>query len=150
MCGTSGAMHRCFYDRARRRVRDLSCGQCRIWLDLEVRRVDCRTCHAVKRERLEFLVERASYTRRFARYVGRRCASETIKDVTQELLLGFDAVKELDNQSVHEQLKRASKPNPRIIGVGEISVHKGRTIASWSATWSGSDRSGLAARAIRR
>ncbi|MHB1814240.1 MAG: hypothetical protein ACYCUE_05345, partial [Steroidobacteraceae bacterium] len=32
-------MHRSFYDRARRRVRDLQCGQYRIWLDLEVRRV---------------------------------------------------------------------------------------------------------------
>jgi len=118
-------VHRSFYDRARRRVRDLQCGQYRIWLDLEIRRVDCRTCHAVKRERLEFLLERAPYTRRFARYVGRRCASETIKDVAKELLLGWDAVKELDKQYMREQLERAGKPNPRIIGIDEISVHEG-------------------------
>ena len=118
-------MHRSFYDRARRRVRDLQCGQYRIWLDLEIRRVDCRTCHAVKRERLEFLLERAPYTRRFARYVGRRCASETIKDVAKDLLLGWDAVNVLDKQYIREQLERASKPNPRIIGIDEISVHEG-------------------------
>ncbi len=47
----------------------------------------------VKRERLEFLVERTRHTRRFARYVGRRCVSSTIKDVAEELLLGWDAVK---------------------------------------------------------
>ena len=44
----------------------------------------------------EFLVERTRHTRRFARYVGRRCATSTIKDVAEELLLGWDAVKELD------------------------------------------------------
>ncbi|EQD26344.1 Transposase, IS204/IS1001/IS1096/IS1165, partial [mine drainage metagenome] len=79
----------------------------------------------MKRERLEFLLERAPYTRRFARYVGRRCASETIKDVAKELLLGWDAVKELDKQYMREQLERAGKPNPRIIGIDEISVHEG-------------------------
>ena len=125
VCGTCGTVYRCYYDRARRRVRDLSCGQYRIWLDLEVRRVDCRSCDAVKRERLEFLLERAPYTRRFARYVGRRCASGTIKDVAKELMLGWDAVKELDKQYMREQLERASKPNPRIIGIDEISVHEG-------------------------
>ena len=33
-------MHRSFYDRTRRRVRDLPSGQFRIYLDLEVRRVE--------------------------------------------------------------------------------------------------------------
>ena len=78
----------------------------------------------MKRERLEFLLERAPYTRRFARYVGRRCASETIKDVAKELLLGWDAVKELDKQYMREQLERASTPNPRIIGIDAAALGK--------------------------
>jgi transposase len=44
----------------------LSCADHRIYLDLEVRRVDCRQCGAVKRERLDFLVENAMHTKRFA------------------------------------------------------------------------------------
>lgn len=79
----------------------------------------------MKRERLEFLLEHARHTRRFARYVGRRCASGTIKDVAKELRLSWRTVKELDKQYMREQLGRASKPNPRIIGIDEISVHKG-------------------------
>ena len=39
-----------WYDRKVRRVRDLSCGDTRIYLELEVRRVDCRNCRKVKRE----------------------------------------------------------------------------------------------------
>jgi hypothetical protein len=44
-----------WYDRRVRRVRDLSCGDVRVFLELEVRRLDCRHCGKVKRERLSAL-----------------------------------------------------------------------------------------------
>jgi hypothetical protein len=59
-----------WYDRKLRRVRDLSCGDTRIFLELEVRRLDCRNCGKVKRERLDFLADNPHYTKRFAYYVG--------------------------------------------------------------------------------
>lgn len=120
-------MHRSFYDRTRRQVRDLASGQLRIYLDLEVRRVYCRQCAAVKRERLEFLADNPFYTRRFAHYVGRRCRSATIKDIAEELRLDWDAVKELDKQYMRAQLKRAGTPGPKVIGIDEISIRKGHT-----------------------
>ena len=120
-------MHRSFYDRTRRQVRDLSSGQFRIYLDLEVRRVHCRQCGAVKRERLELLADNPFYTKRFAFFVGRRCRSATIKDVAEELHLDWDAVKELDKQYMREQLQRAGTPGPKVIGIDEISIRKGHT-----------------------
>jgi transposase len=90
-----------------------------------VRRVQCRRCGAVKRERLEFLLENALHTERFARYVGRRCRSGTIKDVAAELRLDWHTVKRLEKQYMAEQLKRAGNPRPNIIGIDEISVRKG-------------------------
>ncbi len=51
-----------WYDRKVRRVRDLSCGNTRIFLELEVRRIDCRRCGKVKRERLDFLADNPLYT----------------------------------------------------------------------------------------
>jgi transposase len=106
-------------------VRDLPCGDYRIYLELEVRRVQCRCCGAVKREKLEFLLENALHTERFARYVGRRCRSGTIKDVAAELRLDWHTVKRLEKQYMTEQLKRAGNPRPNIIGIDEISVRKG-------------------------
>ncbi len=76
-------------------------------------------------ERLEWLVKSARHTRRFARHVGRRCATSTIKDVAEELMLDWKTVKDLDKEYMREQLERASKPNPKIIGIDELSVHKG-------------------------
>jgi transposase len=79
----------------------------------------------VKREKLEFLLENALHTERFARYVGRRCRSGTIKDVAAELRLDWHTVKRLEKQYMTEQLKRAGNPRPNIIGIDEISVRKG-------------------------
>jgi transposase len=60
-----------WYDKRVRQVRDLSCGDARIYLELEVRRVQCRSCGTVKREQLAFLADNPFYTHRFAHYVGR-------------------------------------------------------------------------------
>lgn len=79
----------------------------------------------MKREKLEFLLENALHTERFARYVGRRCRSGTIKDVAAELRLDWHTVKRLEKQYMTEQLNRAGNPRPNIIGIDEISVRKG-------------------------
>lgn len=84
-----------WYDRRTRRVRDLSYGDTRIYLEVEVRRVHCRSCGSVKRERLDFPADNPFYTRRFAHYVGRRCRA---KDLASELKLDWDTVKTLDKQ----------------------------------------------------
>jgi transposase len=116
-----------WYDRKLRRVRDLSCGDTRVFLDFEGRRVCCRACGRVKRERLDFLADNPLYTKRFAFYVGRRCRSATIKDIAQELRLDWHTVKAREKQYMAAQLARAGKPGPKAIGIDEISIRKGHT-----------------------
>lgn len=99
----------------------------RVYLELEIRRVECRRCNAVKRERLEFLADNPFYTKRFAYYVGRRCQESTIKDVAEELHLDWHAVKEMDKQYMREQLRRAGTPGPKVLGIDEISIRKRHT-----------------------
>lgn len=108
-------------------MRDLSSGDTRVYLALEVRRVLCRRCGLVKTEKLEFLATNPFYTKRFAFYVGRRCSTGTVKDIARELHLDWDTVKELDKQYMREQLRRAGTPGPRVIGIDEISIRKGHT-----------------------
>lgn len=114
-----------WYDRRTRRVRDLSCGDTRIYLELEVRRVDCRRCGQVKRESLEFLADNPFYTKRFAYFVGRRCRSASLKDVAQELALDWHTVKALEKQYMAAQLARVGTPGPKVIGIDEIAIRKG-------------------------
>lgn len=120
-------MHRGWYDRSTRRIRDLSSADTRIYLEFEVRRVPCRSCGQVKREHLAFLADNPFYTKRFAFYVGRRCRSATIKDIAKELDLDWHAVKELEMQYMRAQLAKAGTPGPKAIGIDEISIRKGHT-----------------------
>ena len=69
-----------------------------MYLEFEVRRVECKSCGKVKRERLDFLADNPFYTKRFAYYVGQRCRSASIKDVARELKLDWDTVKTLEKQ----------------------------------------------------
>lgn len=127
MCGVCGTVHRAFYDHKVRLVRDLSCGDTRIYLEIAIRRVCCRRCGTVKREALSFLSDNPFYTKRFAYYVGRRCRASSIKDVAQELWLDWHTVKELEKQYMREQLRRAGTPGPKRIGIDEVSIKKGHT-----------------------
>lgn len=108
-------------------MRDLSCGDTRVYLEFEVRRVNCPRCGAVKQEQFPWLANNPFYTKRFAFFVGRRCRMATIQDVARELRLDWKTVKELDKQYMREQLRRAGTPGPRVIGIDEISIRKGHT-----------------------
>ena len=108
-------------------IRDLSCGDKRVYLEVELRRVECRSCGKVKSETLEWLADNPLYTKRFAFYVGRRCRSATIKDVARELHLDWHTVKELEKQYMREQLSRRGAPRPKVIGIDEVSIKKGHT-----------------------
>ncbi len=118
-------MERTWYDRHTRRVRDLPCGDLRIYLEFDLRRVDCGRCGGVKREQLDWLAANPHYTKRFALYVGKQCRSASIKEVAEDLRLDWHTVKEMDKLYMREQLALSGDPRPAVIGIDEISIRKG-------------------------
>lgn len=106
-------------------IRDLACGDTRVYLEVEIRRVCCQSCGKVKQEQLGWLADNPLYTKRFAWYVGRRCRAAPIQAVARELRLDWHTVKELEKQYMREQLRRAGLPSPRVIGIDELSIKKG-------------------------
>jgi transposase len=92
-----------------------------------VRRVKCRQCAKVVQEELEWISNNPFYTKRFAFHVGRQCRNATIKEVAKEHKLHWHTVKELEKQYMRRQLEVAGPPNPRAIGIDEISIRKGHT-----------------------
>jgi transposase len=79
----------------------------RIDLAVEVRRLQCQGCRMVKQERLQGLADSPCYTKRCAFAVGRRCRASTVQDVSNELHLNWKTGKQLEKQSMREQLRRA-------------------------------------------
>lgn len=127
LCGKCGTPHRSYYDKKIRRIRDLSCGDARIYLELEIRRVKCRSCGKVKQEKIDWISNNPFYTKRFSFYVGRKCRAMTIRDVSRELKLDWHPVNTLEKEYMQEQLRRNPVSAPRIIGIYEISLKKGHT-----------------------
>jgi transposase len=94
-------------------------------LEVEIRRVQCRRCDKVKRERLDWISDNPFYTKRFAFFVGRRCREMSLQAVARELRLDWHTVKALDQQYMEEQLRRAPQARPRVVGIDEVSVGQG-------------------------
>lgn len=81
----------------------------------------------MKQERLDFLANHPFYTKRFARYIGKRVQTSTINDLAKEQGLDWKTVKEMEKQYLSEKLQRAGHPGPRVIGIDEVSIRKGHT-----------------------
>src|ERR1700680_3573247 len=71
-CGVCGRVQSGWYDCKSRRVRDLPSGGMRIYLEFDIRRIDCGSCQGVKQEKLDWQADTPFYTKRFAFYIGRR------------------------------------------------------------------------------
>lgn len=99
----------------------------RAYVEFEQRRVLCKKCGSVKRERLEFLASNNSFTRRLALTVGGLCRVMTIKDVAEKFNLDWDTVKSLDKEYMRAQVAKAGLPSPKVVGIDEISIRKGHT-----------------------
>lgn len=103
----------------------MDCGSWRIWLDVELRRVDCPVCGMVKTETLAWLAKSGHQSERFVQRVGRRCREASISSVAEEFGLHWETVKNLDIQYMQRQLTDNPIEPPRAIGIDEISVRKG-------------------------
>ena len=123
MCSGCGNVCHNRYDKRWRQARDLACGEREVYLDFEMRRVNCTTC-GVKNEKLAFLAANTKSTLRFALPIGGLCRVMTIQDVARRMHLDWHAVKELDKIYMREQLARAGQPRPCVIGIDEISIKK--------------------------
>jgi len=107
-----------------RQVRDLPCGGLRIVLELEVRRVQCRRCQAVKREWLDFWpTTRATPSGRALC----RAALPAGLDPRRGpgAALDWDTVKTLEMQYMQAQLSRAGRPGRRRSASTRFSIRKG-------------------------
>jgi hypothetical protein len=80
--------HRAIYDRKNKRVRYLTFGDTRLYLELEIRGIQCRRFGKVKQVKFDTLANNQLYTKRFVFYVGERCGT-LIEDAARELCLGW-------------------------------------------------------------
>jgi len=108
-----------------RRFRMVPIGSKTIFLDLDVQRVGCRRCDAVRQVDLGFADSRFSYTRAFERYALELSKHMTILDVARHLSVSWDTVKDIQKRYLKKKFSRPSLKDLRHIAIDEIAVKKG-------------------------
>jgi transposase len=121
-----GRTSRARYDRARRRWRHLGFGRRAVWIEAEIRRVDCRGCGRVRTEWTPWARPRSRFTRDFedmACWLVKRMSKTSVAK-----LLGttWEKVDALVRDLVDEHLDIDRLGGLSRIGVDEIAYRKGR------------------------
>ncbi len=142
VCGSCGRAERTWYDRQTRRVRDLPSGDLRIYLEFDLRRINCRrygACSGSGSTGWRTIRTTPSDSRSLsASSVGARRSTKWRRTSAST---GTRSRRWTSTTCVSSSRARASR-GPRVVG---SRFAKGTSTASWSATWSGRSRSGSAA-----
>jgi transposase len=121
-CGKRGAG---VYDRSVRRWRHLDWGVSKVWLEAEIRRLDCRRCGRVRTEQVPWARPRARHSRDFEDVVA-WLAQHTDKTTISKLLRSsWETIDGIVQRVVGEQLNSRRLEGLLRIGVDEVSYRKG-------------------------
>jgi transposase len=121
-CGWSTAAS---YDRSTRRWRHLDLGACRLWLETEVRRLDCRSCGRVRTEVVPWARPAARHSRDFEDVIAWLAQRVDKTTVATLLRVSWEAVRNIIGRVVVEHIGDARLDNLYRIGVDEVSYRKG-------------------------
>jgi transposase len=97
----------------------------RVFLDLEVQRVECRSCGKVRQAKLGFADPRFSYSHAFERYALDLSKHMTIQDVARHLGISWDVIKDIQKRDLTKRFSRPCLKNVKRIAIDEIAVRKG-------------------------
>jgi len=124
-CSACGSSHVIRKGGRRRRFRGLPIGGRPVWIVLEVPRLGCKVCGAVRQAGVGFAPHQHRYTKRFARYVLDLARCMTMWDVAQHLGVSWNLVKTILKQDLQRRFSRPRLRELRRIAIDEISIGRG-------------------------
>lgn len=111
--------------KKRRRFRTLPIGRKEVFIVLDIPRVGCRTCGAVRQIKVSFAAPFRSFTRAFERYVLDLSTMMTIKDIAKHLNVGWDTIKDIQKRYLSKHHALPNLKGLRFLAIDEIAVSKG-------------------------
>ena len=125
-CGAScGHVH----DTQLRRIRDRDLFEYRVWLEVPVRRVICRSC-GVGRERIDWLLPHARLTERLRRHAEVLLQLMPIKHVSHLTGLHWHTLKQIDKDRLTRTLPAPDPASLRYLAMDEFALFKGHRYAT--------------------
>jgi transposase len=124
ICSGCSAPAESVHSASRRCVRDLRLGAHDVVLELQQRRVRCRTCAGTRIEALEFVDRHQRVTKRLARYIADLCRRLSVKAVAEHLGLDWKLVKACDKAVLEAEVGGTETRGLRLLAVDEIALRR--------------------------
>ena len=121
-----GRVSRAGYDASVRRWRHLDFGACKVWLQAQIRRVDCRGCGAVRTEWVPWARPRARHTKDFEDVVAWLAQRMDKNAVARLMRCSWQGVDAIVGRVVAAHIDDDRLDGLYRIGVDEIAYRKGR------------------------
>jgi transposase len=109
-----------------RSFKTLPVGNRKTELVVEIPRIQCKNCGAIKQPHLEFADPKKHYTRSLERFVVDLCQVATIQDVALLTGLSWDTVKEIHKKYLRRKYKSFNLKKVRHIAIDEVYLGKKR------------------------
>jgi transposase len=113
------------YDTSRRRWRHLDFGTCKVFVEADVHRIDCRNCLRVRTEQVPWARPGARHTTDFEDLTGWLAQRMDKTSVARLLRCSWEAVDHIVTRVVAEHIDDARLDALYRIGVDEISYRRG-------------------------
>src|ERR1700677_4114719 len=108
-----------------RRFRSLPIGVKPVWIELPIQRLWCISCGKPRQGDVPFAGERRRYNHAFERYALDLSQHMTIKDVAEQLGVGWDMVKEMQKRRLQRRFAKPKLKHLKHLAIDEISIGKG-------------------------
>jgi transposase len=120
-----GATTTARYDTSRRRWRHLDFGACRVWLEADIHRIDCRACGRVRTEQVPWARPNARHSSDFENVVAWLAQRMDKTNIGRLLRCSWEAVDAIVARVVVDHIDDTRLDNLYRIGVDEISYKRG-------------------------
>jgi transposase len=100
------------------------------FLRLQIWRIECKRCGALRWPKLPFVKGKARHTRRFARFAIDLVHWMTVLGVARVLGVGWDLVKDIHKKHLKSKYKAPPLKDLKYLGIDEFSIRKGHSYMS--------------------
>jgi len=108
-----------------RQFRTVPIGSRPTYIRLDIPRIGCLQCGAVRQAHVPFSRSRRSYTHSFERHVIELSRVMTIQDIALHLNVSWDIVKDIQKRSLQKKYRRIRLCGLREIAIDEIAIGRG-------------------------
>lgn len=134
-CPACGSGHVHVNEWCPRRWQTLPIGAKRVWIEMDVPKVECQKCCARRRVEVTFAEPKRRHTRSFERYVGELLRSMTPQDVAWHLNISWDLANDIQLRRLGRQFRRPKLRHLKRIAIDEIHLGKRHRYVTLVLDW---------------